>query len=91
MAAKLAGRAALKKVDGLLTISDDELAVTWTPTSGAVAQAVTLNVANVTSTCVLGFCFFVACWLNGWLGWLAGRLDRTSIFSCKILLLLLLL
>ncbi|KAF3765941.1 hypothetical protein M406DRAFT_346100 [Cryphonectria parasitica EP155] len=43
------GRAAFKKKDGIITISDDQVSVTWTPLPGTGQPTVALAVASITN------------------------------------------
>lgn len=43
------GRAAFKKKDGILAITDDQAAITWTPLPGTGQPTVSLSIANITS------------------------------------------
>lgn len=44
------GSAAFKKKDGTLTMSQDRLSVSWIPSAGGASGAITLPVAQITST-----------------------------------------
>lgn len=43
------GRAAFKKKDGILAVTDDQAAITWTPLPGTGQPTVSLSIANITS------------------------------------------
>ena len=43
------GKAAYKKKDGIITLSDDQKSVTWTPLPGTGPPVVSLSILNVTS------------------------------------------
>lgn len=49
MAAVAQGKAAYKKKDGLITLSDDQKSVTWTALPGTGPPVVSLTVLNITS------------------------------------------
>lgn len=43
------GKAAYKKKDGIVAISDDQSAITWTPLPGTGSPTVSLAVSSITS------------------------------------------
>jgi transcription initiation factor TFIIH subunit 1 len=49
MAAVPQGKAAYKKKDGIITLSDDQKLVTWTPLPGTGPPVVSLTISNITS------------------------------------------
>lgn len=43
------GKAAYKKKDGIIALSDDQKLVTWTPLPGTGPPVVSLTISNITS------------------------------------------